>query len=200
MRSLAELKRFTSHHDNDDDRADVRAYLLAHAGEVAALFGVDAEKIRASVDGVSDDGSLVKRLLSQIDAAQRKQRDEKTNGKIDTAQRSANALAEFSAYWRGAEAHFDFSRVLSEVVTLQRSHVTFIGDGWTTAISMRRLLDIAKLRREDLSAFVDAKGLHVRFGKVGQLNLWPETAAPSDAIVFPLPVRNAEALAPKKAA
>jgi len=51
------------------------------------------------------------------------------------------------------------------------------------------LLDLAKIHRvrDDLSGFVDADGLHLRWGKGGGLNLRPQQDADASKIILRMP-------------
>jgi hypothetical protein len=71
--------------------------------------------------------------------------------------------------------------------------IVFVSDEFTVAIPQAILLDLARLRRRDVTGFVDVTGLHVRW-RTGGLNLRPKTDPQADRVVLSLS-RNAGAVA-----
>ena len=59
---------------------------------------------------------------------------------------------------------------------------------------MAPLFDLAKLKKRDLTAFVDADGLHIRWSS-GGINLFPQVDGDADRIVMSLPAKVAAAAA-----
>ena len=78
----------------------------------------------------------------------------------------------------------------ASTLTKRNDLLVFTSDQFTIGVHMAPLFDMAKLKKRDLTAFVDAKGLHIRW-TTGGLNLRPRTDAGADRIVMSLPTRAA---------
>ena len=189
MKILRDLRRFVLAKDNDDERHEVRSYILENADSIASAFGVTTEAIKLGLDRVEDDAALARRLLTEIKRAQADGRQRRTEDRANTAQTSADVLASV-ARWHGDAAHFDLLSVLASVLTRSQDLLVFTSDAFTVAIFMAPLIKLARLDRTDLTAFVDAKGLHVRWAH-GGINLRPQTDPSADRVTFPLPARLA---------
>jgi len=83
--------------------------------------------------------------------------------------------------------------ILSSVLTKRDDLIVFASDGFTTSVYQAMLFDLARLKRRDLSGFVDSKGLHIRW-RTGGLNLRSQVDPHADRVVMNLSSkRKAEA-------
>lgn len=117
---------------------------------------------RAGVERVDDDARLATRLLAEVKTAEKANRAARTAERIRAAQESAATLGSFAS-WVGDAARVDVVSLPASVLTSRAVSLVFVGAAYTVAVSMERLFDLARLDRVDLSARVDAKGLHVRW-------------------------------------
>ena len=188
-KTLRDLRRFIAANNSDDDRHEIRAYVLEHASDIGEAIGVSAVSIHEGIGKVEDDRELARRLLTQIKDAESDGRDRRGQQRLLAAQASADVLGA-AAYWSGDGAVID---VLSFLVSLtKRDHqLVFQCASFTVSVSMASLLDVARLDRMDLTAFVDALGLHIRCSAGrGGLNLRHCVNETAPRIVVNLPARD----------
>lgn len=188
MKALRNLRRFILAKCNSEEQAEIREYVHENLHELARDFCVTTSTIVTSLENVSDDAALAVRLLETIRRAEAMQRDLRKNNRAKAAQASADALASM-ARWDGDKIHVDIASLLSAALT-QRNHLlVFTAEDFTVGVYQSPLFDLAKLKKRDLTAFVDAQGLHIRW-KTGGLNLRPQTDNDVDRIVMSLPARG----------
>lgn len=187
MKALRDLRKFIIAKSNADEQHEVREYVKENLHELARAFCVSTGTIIAALDNVPDDASLSVRMLETIRKAEAVQRNVKKTARATAAQASADALASMVS-WKGEEAHLDMVSLLSSCLTKRNDLLVFTTDSFTISFYMSPLFDLAKLKKRDLTAFVDAKGLHIRW-KTGGLNLCPQVDAHADRIVMSLPAR-----------
>lgn len=187
MKALRNLRRFIIAKSNADEQHEVREYVKENLHELARAFCVTTGTIEAALENVPDDAALSVRMLETIRKAEELQRDIKKSGRATAAQATADALASMVT-WHGEEAHFDMASLLSSCLTKRNDLLVFTTDSFTVSFYMSPLFDLKKLRKRDLTAFVDAKGLHVRW-RTGGLNLRPQVDAHAEKIVIALPAR-----------
>ena len=196
MKNLRELQRYVSiqHRDERDD--EVRAFMSENAELVAGLFGVPVTTITNAVATLPDDADLVRKTLNTIKSKIEKAREAKKDAKVSTAQASATALGSV-AFWIDEAVHFDLQSLLASCLTNGKEWLVFQGaDGFEVAICMEQLLKLARLDREDQTAFVDRQGMHVRWREGrGQLNFCHRINPQGERVTFPLPPRDAIACA-----
>jgi hypothetical protein len=118
-------------------------------------------------------------------------RERQTSARARAAQASAETLATFTR-WDGDVAHTDILSTLASTVTRPQDLLVFVTDSFEVAIRMQTLIKLSRLERIDLTAFVDAQGLHVRWTG-GGLNLRPLVDRLAARVTFPLPARVATA-------
>ena len=169
-KTLRDLRRFVLANDTDDERHEIRAYVLEHATDIAEAIGVSTASIHAGLEKVADDRELARRLLAQIKQVERDGRDLRGQQRLLAAQASADVLGA-AAHWCGDSAVIDIVSFLF-MLTKRDHQLVFQSASFTVAVSMASLLDVARLERMDLTAFVDVHGLHIRWGGgTGGLNL-----------------------------
>lgn len=188
MRALRDLRKFIIAKSNAEEQHEVRLYVKENIHELARAFCVSTGTIIAALDNVRDDASLCVRMLETIRKTEALQRDIKKKGRATAAQASADALASM-VKWHGAEAHLDIVSLLSSCLTKRNDLIVFASDEFSVGVFMSPLFDLARLRKKHLTAFVDAKGLHIRWPS-GGLNLRPQVDAHADRIVMALPARS----------
>jgi hypothetical protein len=189
MKALRDLRRFILAKCNSDEQREIREYVRENLCELARDFCVTTETLASALEKVQDDAALSVRLLETIRHAESLQRDQHKINRTKAAQASAEALASMTR-WDGEKAHIDIISLLSSALTKRNDLLVFTCDGFTVGVYMAPLFDLARLRRRDLTAFVDAQGLHIKW-KTGGLNLRPRTDAEADLIVMSLPSRAA---------
>ncbi len=189
MKALSNLRKFIIAKSNAEEQAEIRLYVHENLHELARDFCVTTSTIVASLENVPDDAALAVRLLETIRRAEAMQRDLRKNNRAKAAQASADAMASM-AKWQDGKAYVDLASLLSSALT-QRNHLmVFTADDFTVGVYQSPLFDLAKLKKKNLTAFVDAQGLHIRWPS-GGLNLRPQTDNDVDRIVMSLPVRGA---------
>lgn len=184
MRILNDLRRFIQAKNNEEERAEIRAYLLENAAELADAFGVSLDGFREAVSKVEDDVELSIRMLDGIRSAARDQRHAKYEKIVKSAQQSAEILGAV-AFWREDRAEVDIPSLLSCALTRRDDMLIFVADTFAVGIRMAPLFDLRKLGRVDLTGWVDAKGLHVRWSS-GGLNFVPTLDPHASRIIVPL--------------
>lgn len=188
MKALRNLRRFILAKCNSEEQAEIREYVKENLCDLARDFCVTTGTIVSAMDNVSDDAALAVRLLETIRRSEAMQRDLRKSSRAKAAQASADAIASM-ARWDGEKLHVDVASVLSSVLT-QRNHLlVFTTDEFSVAVYQSPLFDLAKLKRKDLTAFVDANGVHLRW-RTGGLNLRPQKDSDAERIVMGLPARG----------
>lgn len=187
MKALRDLRKFIIAKSNSEEQHEIRDYVAENLYELARAFCVSTGTIITALDNVPDDAALAVRMLETIRKAEAVQRDVKKKGRATAAQASADALASMVS-WKGEEAHLDMVSLLSSCLTKRNDLLVFTCDSFTVGIYMSPLFDLARLKKKDLAAFVDASGLHIRWPR-GGLNLRPQVDAHADRIVMALPAR-----------
>lgn len=188
MKALRNLRRFILAKCNSEEQSEIREYVHENLHELARDFCVTTSTIITSLENVPDDAALAVRLLETIRRAEAMQRDLRKNNRSKAAQASADALASM-AKWQDGKVYVDIVSLLSAALT-QRNHLmVFTADEFSIAVYQSPLFDLAKLRKKNLTAFVDAQGLHVRWPS-GGLNLRPQTDNDVDRIIMSLPARG----------
>jgi len=191
MKALRDLRKFILAKCNADEQHEIREYVRDNTYEIARAFCVTTSTIEAALENVPDDAALSVRMLETIRKAEALLRDTKKKGRATAAQASADALASM-AKWNGETAHVDIMSLLSSVLTKRTDLLVFTCESFTVGVYMSPLYDLAKLKKRDLTAFVDAKGVHIRWsGGKGGLNLCPQIDRDADRIVMSLPARTA---------
>lgn len=189
MKTLRDLRKFILAKSNADEQHEIREYVRDNIHEIARAFCVTTGTIETALENVPDDRALSVRVLETIRQAEALLRDTKKKGRATAAQASADALASM-AVWKGETVHVDIMSLLSSVLTKRTDLLVFTCEAFTTSVYMSPLYDLAKLRKRDLTAFVDAKGVHIRWaGGKGGLNLCSQIDREADRIVMSLPAR-----------
>lgn len=194
MKILREFRRFLLIKSAEGKHADIRPYVFDNIARLALGFHVPPQTIVDSVDRTSDDRTLALRLLETTLRAEDLLRQQRVEERARAAQRSADLLAA-TIQWKGDRAHLDIPSLLSSL-TRRNDLLLFISDQFTVSVSMAVLLDLAKRAcvRDDLTGFVDAEGLHLRW-ETGGLDLRSQSDPKASAIVVCLPPMPAVAAA-----
>ena len=180
--ALTGLRRFIN--ATTETPEEIRLYVRENVAELASAFGDTAETILARVDGTTDDAALAALLLKNIRNAEANKRAIKRDARATAAQAAADALAA-AVTWDGDRARVNIQALLASSLTKRGDLLVFTCDDFTAAIPQASLLDLVRLRRRDLSGFVDAQGLHIRW-KTGGLNLRSQVDPSADRIVLSL--------------
>jgi hypothetical protein len=94
--------------------------------------------------------------------------------------------------WTADTAIVDIGSLMRSALTGRADLLVFTCETFTVAVFMAPLLDLARVKKTGMSAFVDTKGLHVRW-ETGGLNLRPQSEPRAGRIVVNLPARAAAA-------
>lgn len=184
MKALNDLRRFINTKNNDFEREEIRAYLLENAVDLALAFGVSLHAFQEAIVKVDDDVELSIRVLDGIRRAAQSERSQKYESRVKSAQQSAEILGAV-AFWREDRADVDVTSLLSCALTRRADMLVFVADNFAVGIRMAPLFDLRKLCRVDLTGWVDAKGLHVRWSS-GGLNFAPAMDPHAQRIIVPL--------------
>ena len=186
--ALRHLKHFITAKNNDDDRHEIRDYVLCDVDRLAHAFGVTPAAVRTTVARIRDDGELARKLLLEVKRVGARGREDREEERARSAQASADLLCT-AVVWEEGRCHVDIASLLASTLTSRDGHLVFASPAWQVAISMGPLFALARLKRADLSAFVDDYGLHVRWTR-GGLNLCAQARARSETIVVHLPAHD----------
>ncbi len=189
MKALNQLRRFILAKSNADEVHEIREYVRGNLAELAHDFCVTTGTIESALECVKDDSSLACRMLETIRRSEAIQRAHRKEARAKAAQASADALASM-ARWENGKLHVDMVSLLASALTKRNDLLVFASDEFTVGVYMAPLFDLAKLKRRDLTAFVDAEGLHLRWS-TGGLNLRSRKDDDADRIVMSLPTRTA---------
>jgi hypothetical protein len=158
-------------------------------------FHVPAETIMTALTNVHDDAVLAERMLETIHGAENRLKKERKQSRAKAAQGSATLLAS-AVEWCGERAFLDIPSLLASVLTRRNDMLVFSCDAFTVSIYMSPLLDLSRVARarQDLTAYVDADGLHLRW-RSGGLNLRSREDREAERIFMHLRARPASAAA-----
>ncbi len=185
MRALRELRRFILVKSAEGNQAEIRHYIVENVESIARSFHVPVRVIIDAVQGVKDDHSLATKFLETIVRAEGLLRQKRKEDRSRSAHASAAAIGSM-AEWNGARAKVDILSLLATALTRRNDMMVFAFDGGSIGVHQSVLFDLARLKRRDLSAFVDSGGLHVRWS-TGGLNLYPQSDTKAETVVVPLP-------------
>lgn len=195
MKILREFRRFMLIKCAEGHHAEIRSYVFDNVAKLALGFHVPPQAIVEAVEGISDDRTLATRLIETTIRAEALLRQQREENRSRAAQQSADVLAA-ATQWKGSRAHLDMMSLLSSALTRRNDMLLFTCDQFTLAISMAPLLDLAKIARvrADLTGFIDADGLHLRW-KTGGLHLYAQADARAAKIMVHLPPAPADVAA-----
>jgi hypothetical protein len=195
MKILREFRRFILIKSAEGHHSEIRAYVFDNLNKLSLGFEVPPQVIVDAVEAIGDDRALATRLLETTIRAEDFLRKTRQERRARAAQQSANVLAAVTQ-WKGGRAHLDMMSLLSSALTRRNDFLIFVGDQFTVSIPMAPLLDLAKISRvrADLSGFVDAHGLHLRW-RTGGLHLRSQTAPRAAGIMVHLPSAPASVVA-----
>jgi hypothetical protein len=190
MNILLDLKRFITTKNRPEDAAEVLQYVTSNADAIAPEFHVDPIAFMVALILPEPDEQIVRRLLTTVKSFERRRREKKAAGKVSSAQESANQLGA-DAIWENERAHLDMSTLFASLVTKSKALLVFAEQGFEVAVYMQALLGLTKLKKQDLTGWVDAKGLHVRWnGGKGGLDLKPQIDRDAERITVTLSPRT----------
>ncbi len=185
MRALRELRRFILVKSSEGNESEIRCYIIENVESLARTFHVPVRVIIDAVQGVKDDHSLATKFLETIVRAEGLLRQKRKETRTRSAQASAEAIGSM-AEWDGSRVKVDILSLLSSALTRRNDLMVFAFDGGSIGVHQSVLFDLARLKRRDLTAFVDAEGLHVRWSS-GGLNLYPQSDSKGERVIVPLP-------------
>jgi hypothetical protein len=173
MRPLDEMRRYIRAKQSEENGADdVRAYAREHARAIADALSVSEGQLLEHAADL-EDADLGRDLLDQIDRARKAARQAKASDKMRAAIDAAGAIGAAARAGDSSGWEIDLAHVLRSCLTDKAHVVVFTSEGFTTAVRMRPLFALRTLKIKGATAFVDAAGLHVRWGSKGGLNLFP---------------------------
>jgi hypothetical protein len=164
MKALQNLVRIAK--DTETELGEVRDYATMNSAELADAFGVSEAAFTCGIASEPDDAKLARRLFAEAKRAGRETRAARTAQRTRSAQEAADALGG-TAQWEDAHAKVDVRSLLGSALTTRGDALVFESATFTVAIPMQRLFELARLRRSDLSGYVDAHGLHIRWASGG---------------------------------
>jgi hypothetical protein len=189
MKTLRDLRRFILAKSTEGNQAEIRAHVSDNLDAVASAFHVSAETIVGALESVYDDAALATQLLETIRRAEVVLREHRRDSRTRSAQASAEALAT-AVQWQGDRAHVDMPSLFASALTRRDDLLVFTcEDVFTVGVYMAPLLDLAKIHRVQggVSGWVDAEGLHLRWGRAGGLHLRPQEDADAAKVILALP-------------
>jgi hypothetical protein len=188
-KTLRDLRKFILIKCSEGAHSDVRSFIIDNLDSLALAFKVSAETIMTAVVNVPDDTVLASRMVETVQAAERKLKTEKRRGRAQAAQESANILAS-AVEWFGDRAYLDLPSIFASVLTRRDDLLSFTCDTFSVSVYMGPLLDLSRIARTrvDLTGYVDAEGLHLRWVS-GGLNLRPQEDRDAQHIVMALRAR-----------
>lgn len=189
MRALRELRRFILIKASEGSEGEIRPYIVENVESLARVFHVPTRTILDAVEGVADDHSLATKFLETVRRAEDFLRERRKENRARSAQLAAEAIGA-SAQWDGGKVSVDILRLVSSALTRRSDVIMFVGDGFAVGVNQSVLFDLARLKRRDLTAFVDQDGLHIRWFS-GGLNLYPQSNSQAEKVVVPLPAMPA---------
>jgi hypothetical protein len=156
--------------DVDDE---VRAHVIANLAVLAPLLGARTDQLEEAAQH-EDFPRRLRRHLVGLRAREREQRDVDA---IAISNKVATALGA-ATIRRGEVAHLDVPLLLDAGLTCASvGYVRFVAEGYAVPILRGTLVDLRRRlpRFDDLGAYVDELGLHLRWrGGRGQLNFKPQ--------------------------
>jgi hypothetical protein len=187
MKTLREFRRFVLIKCAEGNHAEIRPYVFDNLSRLALAFQVPPQAIVEAVEKITDDRSLATRFVETTIRAEALLRKTREENRSRAAQQSADVLAA-ATQWEGNRAHLDMTSLLSSALTRRNDMLVFVGEQFTVGIWMAPLLDLARIARvrSDLTGFVDADGIHLRW-KCGGLHLCPQGDARTAKIFVHLP-------------
>ncbi len=190
MKDLKEFRRFVRIKSSEGNHAEIRAYIIENLAPMALLFQVSPDKLRGAIDGIADDTELANKVLGTIADKEESARDTRKDTRAKVAQSAADALAN-AVRWEGHRAHLDVTSLLALSIE-RKALLVFAGDAFTVGVYMAPLVDLAKIKRvrADVSGWVDAEGLHLRWGR-GGTNLRPRADPDALKVIVRLPAKAA---------
>ncbi len=158
--SVTALRRFIKANTETPD--EIRPYVGRTSPSWRPRFGVTARGHPRRARRPERRRGL-RRAAPQEDRQTRRagKRARERDARARAAQAAADALAA-AVTWDGDRASLDIQALLLPL-TKRGDLLVFTCDDFTAAIPQASLLDLARLRRRDLSGFVDAQGLHIRW-------------------------------------
>lgn len=180
--------------------SEIRAHVAENAAELADDFGLDVDGVLAKLEAF-DDAALARKTLASIKVARKRLSTARASDRLEAAQKAADAIGAAAAMRPDGSADVDLGALLEALSTRDDRFVFELGP-FSSTVPMAPLFalraDTAKSWRNGAWAFVDGRGLHVRWGRAGRLDLgFPTLAAPSDGDAI---VVNVAASAAKEAA
>jgi hypothetical protein len=185
VKALRELRRFILIKCAEGNVSDVRSVVNENAKRVASAFNVPVPNLLLAVQSVKDDKALAMKLLETIIGTEMFLRQKRREYRARMAQASADAIGSM-ATWDGETVRIDLVSLLSSALTRRNDLLVFAGDTLTNAVKQSFLFALARLKRTDMTAYVDAAALHVRW-ETGGLNLLSQPNPKAERVVVPLP-------------
>ncbi len=182
MKALTALRKFIIANSDSENQHEIRPYVRENLHDLARDFCVTTDTITKALESVPDDSALAVRMLETIRKSEATQRALNKEARTRAAQASADALASM-AVWDGDRVQIDVLSLLSSVLTKRQDLLVFTTDDFTVSVYQAPLFDLAKLKRRDLTAFVDARGVHISW-KTGGLNLRTQGDPEAERIVM----------------
>ena len=193
MRVLRDLRRFILCKSAEGNHAEVRAYIIENLDALARALHVPTDTVMHAVESETDDGALCTRLLETLRRSEAILREARRDGRLRSAQASADALASV-VVWQGDRALIDMPSLFASALSRRDDLLVFTCDEFTVAVYQAPLLDLSKIARvrADLSGWVDRDGVHLRWGRGrGGLDLLPQRDPEACKVIVALRAKTA---------
>lgn len=188
MKALHELRRFILAKDTDEERHEIRGYVVDEIDDIAVALDTPPDAIRRGLAKVEDDTELARRLLGTIKTSLQGTSISRRHSMHDALQARIGAIAS-TVQWCGDQAHVDITALLKLYAPSKQTLLTFICEQFEVHVRWEHLAKLARLKKSGLAAFVDSTGLHVRWS-TGGLNLAARALNSHPRAIFPLPDRT----------
>jgi hypothetical protein len=166
MKPLDHLRQFICWKNTNDERHEIREYLVSAAADLAPEFGVSEDKFLGAIAAIGDDEQLAKRVTAHVKKLQGEHREQKKVARTCSAQNSADAFGQ-TIRWEYGAAQLDMNALL-DLLSVGSDLLVFRSQLFPDVVIRQKLLiALRKLRKPDLRGWVDEKGLHIRWGSVG---------------------------------
>jgi hypothetical protein len=147
---------------------ELRAYMTENAAEVASVLEIEVYLVTGALERIVEDAALARAVQKQITAVRDGNRGAKVAARLLAAQASADTLSSIATVPpSGERIDLDVPSLLASCLTGPKDRIVFMTECMQVTIAMVRLLDVSRLDLPGLTGWVDASGLHLRYGRGG---------------------------------
>ena len=153
---------------------ELRAYMTENAAEVASVLEIEVSVVTGALERIVEDAALARAVMKQITAVRDGNRGAKVAARLLAAQSSADALSTVSSVPpSGERIDLDVPSLFASCLTGPKDLLVFMTDVLRVTIPMGLLLQVGKMDLPGLTGWVDAAGMHLRYGERGGYNFRP---------------------------